>query len=134
MVVLREGNNDFTCMPGRHLGYRQVSQHSVADFLLISKSNSHARIFHQLRVSTDLDLMRTATFMRFVVTCAICLLSLMPGMAQENHPACLPLLPPSKLRWPQQQYRTRPHPLPGLKDSKTLQSPSSSTSAARRIR
>jgi hypothetical protein len=26
MVVLREGNNDFTCMPGRHLGYRQVSQ------------------------------------------------------------------------------------------------------------
>jgi hypothetical protein len=35
-------------------------------------------------VSTDLDLMRAATFMRFFFTCAVCLLSLMPGMAQEN--------------------------------------------------
>jgi hypothetical protein len=35
-------------------------------------------------VSTDLDLMRAATFMRFVITCAVCLLSLRPGMAQES--------------------------------------------------
>ena len=40
--------------------------------------------------STDLDLMRAATFMRFVITCAVCLLFLRPGMAQESA-----TLPPS---------------------------------------
>jgi hypothetical protein len=35
-------------------------------------------------ILTDIDLMRAATFMRFFVTCATCLLSLMPGMAQEK--------------------------------------------------
>jgi hypothetical protein len=41
-------------------------------------------------VSTDLDLMRAATFMRFVITCAVSLLSLMPCAAQESA-----TLPPS---------------------------------------
>ncbi len=36
------------------------------------------------RVSTDLDLMRAATFMRFFITCAVCLFSFMPAMAQES--------------------------------------------------
>ena len=30
------------------------------------------------------NLMRAAAFMRFVITCAVCLLSLRPGMAQES--------------------------------------------------
>ena len=41
-------------------------------------------------VSTDLDLMRVATFMRFVITCAVCLLSVIPG-----HGARSATLPPS---------------------------------------
>jgi hypothetical protein len=35
-------------------------------------------------ILTDIDFMRAATFMRLFVTCATCLLSLMPGMAQEK--------------------------------------------------
>src|ERR1700677_1948659 len=44
-------------------------------------------------ILTDIDLMRAATFMRFFVTCATCLLSLMPGMAQEKATGLLTPVP-----------------------------------------
>ena len=48
-------------------------------------------------VSTDLDLMRAATFMRFVITCAVCLLFLQAGHGtRERHVASNPCRPANR--------------------------------------
>jgi hypothetical protein len=101
----------------------------VADFLLISKSNIHARIFHQLRVLTDIDLMRTATFMRFVATCAISLLSLMPAMAQEVTTQ-LPSPVPQQAEVAATAIPDAPTPSPGPEGQQSPSAPATSSAPA----
>jgi hypothetical protein len=60
--------------------YRVCGFHQESGMKVINATN----LDRKPGVSTDLDLMRAATFMRFVITCAVCLLSLLPGRAQES--------------------------------------------------
>jgi hypothetical protein len=76
----------------------------------------------------NFDLMRAANFMRLVVTCAICLLSLMPAMAQEEATQ-LPSPVPQQSEVAATAIPDAPTPSPGPEDPQSASASSSSPAA-----
>ena len=76
--------------------------------------------------------MRTATFMRLVVTCVICLLALMPAVAQEQAGTQLPSSVSHRTEVAATAIPDAPTPSPGPEGQQSPSDPpSSSTSAAK---
>jgi hypothetical protein len=65
----------------------------AADFSTDCELKQPRKNVYRPWVLTNIDLMRAATFMRFFFICATCLLSLMPGMAQEKATGLLSPVP-----------------------------------------
>jgi hypothetical protein len=74
--------------------------------------------------------MRTATFMRFVVTCVICLLALMPAMAQEEAGTQLPSPVPQRTQVAATAIPDAPMPSPGPEGQQSPSDPPSSSASA----